>query len=121
MTREEAINHLKTIAHAAIDSGYDSAVVDAVAMAAMALKAAPCEDCVSRKAAIDACDQSINVLDATDRIKALPLVTLAQKTGYWVIVNERAGIYRCGVCNELSCCSSFYCHNCGAKMQEVEE
>jgi len=77
-----------------------------------------CEDCISRQAAMDACDQSINYLDATDRIRALPSVTPAQKTGYWIIVNERAGIYRCGVCNELSCCSSFYCHNCGTKMEQ---
>lgn len=38
MTREEAINHLKTVAKSAIDSGYDSAVVDAVSMAREALE-----------------------------------------------------------------------------------
>jgi hypothetical protein len=38
MTREEAINHLKTVAKSAIDSGYDGAVVDAVYMAIKALE-----------------------------------------------------------------------------------
>ena len=41
MTREEAINHLKTVAKNAIDSGYDSAVVDAVGMATKALEQEP--------------------------------------------------------------------------------
>lgn len=41
MTREEAINHLKTVAKSAIDSGYDSAVVDAVDMAREALEQEP--------------------------------------------------------------------------------
>ena len=34
----------------------------------------PCEDCISRQAAIDACDQSINLFEAVDRIKELPPV-----------------------------------------------
>lgn len=41
MTREEAINHLKTVAKTATDSGYDSAVVDAVDMAREALEQEP--------------------------------------------------------------------------------
>lgn len=84
-------------------------------------RAKPCDDCVSRKAAIDACLKGLNRKEMVANIKALPPVTPAQKTGYWIIVNERAGIYRCSVCNELSCCGSFYCHNCGAKMEEVDE
>lgn len=44
MTRQEAINHLKTVAKSAIDSGYDGAVVDAVDMAREALEQEPCED-----------------------------------------------------------------------------
>jgi hypothetical protein len=33
-----------------------------------------CNDAISRQAVIDACDQSINIFDATDRIKELPSV-----------------------------------------------
>ena len=32
------------------------------------------QDCIRRQTAIDACDQSINIFDATDRIRALPPV-----------------------------------------------
>lgn len=35
----------------------------------------PCEDAISREEAIDACNQSVNILEATDRIKDLPPVT----------------------------------------------
>lgn len=40
----------------------------------------PCEDCISRQAVIDACDQSINLFEAVDRIKELPPVTPQPKT-----------------------------------------
>ena len=39
------------------------------------------EDAISRDAAIDACNQSINMFEATDRIKDLPSVTPKQRTG----------------------------------------
>jgi len=119
MTREEAIEKLRLFDF--IGSNEDEEFLTALDMAIKALEQEPYEDCISRQAAMDACDQSINYLDATDRIRALPSVTPAQKTGYWIIVNEQAGIYRCGVCNELSCCSSFYCHNCGTKMEVQDE
>ena len=38
------------------------------------LKQQPCDEAVSRQAVLDACDQSINIFDATDRIKELPSV-----------------------------------------------
>ncbi|MBP5420855.1 MAG: hypothetical protein J6Y78_00280 [Paludibacteraceae bacterium] len=37
-----------------------------------ALEQEPCKDLISRAEAIDACDQSINLLEAVDRIKELP-------------------------------------------------
>ena len=44
-------------------------------------KTEPCEDAISRKAVLDACDQSINILDATDRIRELPSVNpIAKQT-----------------------------------------
>lgn len=39
------------------------------------LEQEPCEDAISREEAIDACNQSVNILEATDRIKDLPPVT----------------------------------------------
>ena len=44
-------------------------------MAIKALSQEPCEDAISRADAIDQMEQSYNILDATDRIKALPPVT----------------------------------------------
>lgn len=41
MTRIEAINHIKTVSKHAIDSGFDSAVVDACAKAVKALEGLP--------------------------------------------------------------------------------
>lgn len=46
------------------------------------------EDMISRQAAIDACDQSINLFEAVDRIKELPPVTPQLKTR-WIPVSER--------------------------------
>lgn len=49
----------------------DSAILkDAYNMAISALSQEPCEDAISRKAVLNQLDQSINILDATDRIKA---------------------------------------------------
>ena len=45
------------------------------------LQQEPCEDCISRQAVIDACDQSINLFEAVDRIKELSSVTPQLKTG----------------------------------------
>ena len=43
------------------------------------------DDLISRQAAIDACNQSINILEATDRIAELPSVTPKQR---WIPVSE---------------------------------
>ena len=47
------------------------------------------EDLISRQAVIDACDQSINLFEAVDRIKELAPVTPQPKTGHWIPVSER--------------------------------
>lgn len=94
MTREEAINHLKTVAKSAIDSGYDGAVVDAVDMAIKALEQEPCgkdinvpaTDAISRQAAIDACLNGWNkdYKEIVEEIRTLPPVTPQPKTGQGV-------------------------------------
>lgn len=83
---------------------------------------------ISRQAAIDACNQSINILEATERIKDLPSVTPKQRTGHWIKTKEeRGGIseiwYNCSECgwrNSLYLPRSF-CPNCGADMREPKE
>lgn len=109
-----------------------------------ALEQEPC-DAVSRKAAIDACDQSINVFDATDRIRVLSSVTPAEKVGRWILVQRGKYVdINCSECG-FSRIKEFaynytvediseqefrdfveknkmnFCECCGAKMQEVGE
>lgn len=44
MTREEAINHIKTVSKMAIDNGYTSDIVDACAMVVKALEQEPTKE-----------------------------------------------------------------------------
>ena len=61
MTREQALNYL-------YNSGFSEGQVNAV------VEALTDEDAISRSEAIDQMEQAYNILDATDRIKALPSV-----------------------------------------------
>ena len=91
MTREEAINHIKTVAKSAVDSGYDSAVVDAVGMAIEVLEQEPCgkdinvptTDAISRQAVLEWCGD-INMDVYTNEIKEfiLSLPSVQPKTGH---------------------------------------
>lgn len=87
-----------------------------------ALEQEPC-DAVSRKAAIDACLKGLNRKEMVSNIKALPPVTPAEKAGQWIDVD---GIwFKCSECGAhrkmMPAYKEYYCPNCGAKMQEVEE
>lgn len=135
ISREEAVEELKHLEYynRPFDNSVESCMKsekrnEAILMAIKALEQEPC-DAVSRKAAIDACDQSINILDATDRIKALPSVTPAEKVGHWINVNEgkwnTIPAYKCSECGANADLRDWsgespYCPWCGCKMQEVE-
>ena len=72
MTREEAISRIKN--HMIIHKMNEPRAIlidEALAMAIKELEQEPCEDAISRQAAIDACNQSINLFEAVDRIKEL--------------------------------------------------
>ena len=83
MTRKEAIERIKIILEECIENedavsyvtSYDA---DALDMAIKALKQEPCEDCISRQAAIDVADAvwsvtgDKNVAKVWDQIKDLP-------------------------------------------------
>lgn len=137
MTREEAINHLKTVAKTAIDSGYDSAVVDAVDMAREALEQEPCGDAISREAVLDALHVEGRptkrfdyVIEVRRDIKALPPVTPQPKTGHWIqtgaeelpfgVTIPELTCSTCGLSNGLIIPRN-YCPKCGTKMAESEE
>lgn len=80
------------------------------------------EDAISRQAAIDALNQSINILEATDRIVELPTVTPKQRVGRWEIISGNNS--RCSICGVYNPPDYFnrpviynYCPFCGAKME----
>ena len=96
------------------------------------------EDLISRQAVIDACDQSINLFEAVDRIKELAPVTPKPKTGHWIGHREHcemnnlipSGLGSYFWCSECDCGIDAkewhrnnynYCPNCGAKMIEPQE
>lgn len=134
MTREEAINHLKTVAKSAIDSGYDSAVVDAVDMAREALEQEPCEDAVSREAVEDIVMWYDGQGEMLDEIQKLPSVQPKQKTEHWIedtngTYTDNHDTWECSECGHAQILLEGtpkdndynYCPNCGAKMAESED
>ena len=93
--------------------------------------AEPCADCISRKAAIDACLKGLNRKEMVANIKALPPVTPAPKMGHWIAqdIHNCHTNFRCSECDYVydfihlygePTADYTYCPNCGAKM-EVDE
>lgn len=89
------------------------------------------DDLISRQAVIDACEQSIGILEAVDRIMDLPSVEQEPKTGNWI---EKDGFdgdvyYDCSECGESWTTIEGtpwdnkwdYCPSCGARMVEPQE
>lgn len=143
MTREEAIKMLKGKMDGHTDTSYEWA--ETVRMAIKALEQEPCDDCVSRQAAIDGADAIIarDTSGNNDVVKAmtawkiyvegLPPVIPAGKVGRWEYVqydsNPNIGNWHCSECRtiiphmpEETDNTPIYkwCPMCGAKM-EVEE
>ena len=95
----------------------------------------PCDDAISRQAAIIALDDRMSSLDNVDMqiamgfakgiIYDLPPVTPQPKTGHWILDADREH----GRCSECGCkedlvdghSSYKWCSNCGAKMVEPQE
>ena len=120
MTREEAIAKLKNFAdHCQPNEEF--------LMAIEALSAEPCEDCISRQAAIDLftatkLKQFDFILYARAEIKMLPSVTTKQKMGHWIDYQKNIWIYaQCSECGTVHDTKTNYCPNCGAKMVEPQE
>ena len=128
MTREEAIKRFETLLlHVDTDCVMGMKTTEAIKMAIKALKQPePCEDAVSRKAAIDGLNDAVHEHNITDfdavaTILALPPVTPKQRTGKWIL--DRSGAYCCSECMEP--CAGYvmmkprdkFCKMCGAKME----
>lgn len=127
MTREEA----KEFIAQSVKSDVDMALV---ADAIKALEQEPCEDAVSRQAAIEAVEQAIyNHDSAIMRLTELPSVTPAQKTGRWMPIGYDGYADGCPVIDEWECSECgwehtgdedtliCYCPNCGYHMVKPKE
>jgi hypothetical protein len=105
----------------------------------------PCEDAISREAALEAiltrvpdfcgsdeCGNLIYRNETASYIRNLPSVTPKQKTGHW-FYDESIENWRCSECKEtpktIGYCGSAnfmvehfkFCNHCGAKMVEPQE
>ena len=144
MTRKEALERIKIILEECIEdedavsyvTSYDA---DALDMAIKALKQEPCEDCISRQAAIDALrtcydtetvtytngNEYIDYDQALDLLNSLPSAQPERMRGTWIdYVNSHC---ECSVChtewsyfqNETECFE--FCPHCGADMRGEQD
>ena len=110
----------------------------AMMMAVKVLDQEPCEDAISRQAAIDAIHRvgmckcstdEIQVADECSRaVGGLPPVNPQPKTGHWILTSDDDLEYcTCSECgyqngeNWMIGSQIKFCQECGAKMQESEE
>ena len=88
----------------------------------------PCEDAISRKAAIDAMCDKCPVYECTHEcnayyaLKHLAPVTPQErepKTGYWIRVTDKTGhlVWECDKCSWQQRFNTNFCPDCGAKME----
>ena len=132
MTREEAIR-LATGLRTDFKCESET-MVDFCNTIIQTLEQEPCEDAISRRAAIDAVEKAktamspdgeiyVAKINAEMNIQQLPSVS-AKKTGRWIYIcnSEVNGlkIVKCSECGKRTYGSGKYCPNCGAKMG-VEE
>ena len=142
MTRAEAIKQIEAFRTCMIVDDAEPYVVESLNMAVEALEREPCEDAISRQAAIDGLASIAKAKAKSDAQKSLmgrvmfftehlPPVTPQPKIGHWI---EKDGFdgdtyYDCSECGESFCLidgtptDNLYnhCPNCGAKMQEVKD
>ena len=129
MNRENAIYYLQS-------SGFSEEQISEIEQG---FKDEPCEDCISRQAAIGiiqnwldynigySCGEKIVMLCTIGELKDLPSVS-AEKTGRWIESNG-VGMFICSVCNNsfypMPTCLGKplmkYCPNCGCRMVEPKE
>jgi len=141
MTKEEAIKNIKEHCYFAnlnpqAKEALDMAIEALEYESIKALEQDICEDIISRQAVLaiarDSCldlDSYEDTREFCDEIKALPPVTLQQKTGRWIYDYMTADGHRTYHCSECGCYlkpkhsgplnSVKWCSFCGAKMSEV--
>lgn len=132
MTKEEAITNLNMISVAFVEpitKEQRKLINDTFEMAIKSLEQEPCEDAISRAAAIKKVSEGLKHTfveheDIAQKMLAdLPSVTPEQRIGHWVKISP-AGIYECSECGQNVMTGDIdaymHCHGCGAKMAESE-
>lgn len=123
MTNEEVIEKLKYC-----KSVHNGSFGPALKIAIKALEREPCEDAISRHAAVNACLNGWNkdYREIVADLRTLPPVTPQPKTGHWILTIEDWNKWTCSECKYTKRTDVHvrlgydYCPKCGAKM-EVEE
>ena len=129
MTREQVlINHIQEY----LDSGmwqYEACYLNKndLKVIIKALAQEPCEDCISRKAVLDVIEREEFKGDAISEIEKLSSVIPQPKTGHWIneilplpLSDGSKECVRCSNCGLHYDDVSYYCPNCGAKMEEAD-
>ena len=126
MTREEAIERLKTDIYKYADfteNPNENEFWMAFDMAIKALETEPCEDTISRQAVKDLYYKN-GYIDFR-KVCELPPVNTQPKTGHWIY--EDVLYSRCSECGELAIIANWakvlsdFCPCCGARMVEPQE
>ena len=135
MTREEAIF---TIEHrdGIMDYGETEQLAEALEIALEALKAEPCEDCVSREVALEAMRNLPHEYKTKEQrartggiaacqviIENLPPVIPKPRTGHWIRNQHLHFMYdwKCSECGHVEHERIDTCPNCHADMREEKE
>ena len=118
MTREDARYYLQS-------SGFSEEQIDTIEQA---FKQEPCEDVISRQAALGCCrnewEEEVEI-----RLKSLPPVKPQEpKTGHWIIHKDCEGKTRECICDQCGYKTGKYtwhnpnfCSNCGADMRGEQD
>lgn len=105
---------------------------EALDMAIKALEQEPCEDTISRQAAIDATwfepsyTDPLNVLtEVRDRLKALQSAQPERKKGKWIDYSDE-GYVECPFCHSATNCDGnkdelHFCFSCGADLRGEQD
>ena len=129
MTREKAIRNITALnAICGQKKFYNKQFKRALDTAIEVLEAEPCEDAISRQAAIKSIVWCVSDIE---RIKKLPSVIPSKSIGRWVEHEDAMGdtYYDCSCCGESWSTidgnpwnnGMKYCPNCGAKMESEGE
>lgn len=131
MTREENLYWLnKEIELWGNECQSKHPIKEALYAARKALEQGPCEDTISRQAAIHVASGYCHPANIAAELAKLPPEQTDRKKGYWIESHEHTYIgngvkewtnWYCSECDAPNDKPTDFCPNCGAKMEKSEE